>query len=65
MANPGVVSKLLALADGDIDRLRAAIHAAADGGISADLEKIVDFIVRQQRATLSDARVTPTSIDDA
>ena len=51
MQNSDLVSKLVTLADGDIDLVQLAIRTIADDGKGADLEKVVDFIV-QHRKTL-------------
>jgi hypothetical protein len=49
MGNPDLVRKLLALADNDIDLVQHAIRKAAGDSAAADLEKVVEYIVRQQR----------------
>jgi hypothetical protein len=51
MRNEELVSKLVALAGGDIDLVQQAIRAAA--GRLADLEDIVEFMVRQRRSASS------------
>ena len=50
MGNPDLVSKLLALAGGDLDLVRRAIRAAAHDCKSADLELVVEFVVEQRKA---------------
>jgi hypothetical protein len=46
MGNSDLVRKLMNLAGGDIDLAQLAIQTATKGRQSADLEEIVDFIVR-------------------
>ncbi|MEY9525105.1 3-deoxy-D-manno-octulosonate 8-phosphate phosphatase KdsC-like HAD superfamily phosphatase [Bradyrhizobium diazoefficiens] len=50
MQNSALVSKLVALADGDIDLVQRAIRATSDKGGAADLEKVVQFIVEARKA---------------
>lgn len=50
MQNSELVSKLVTLADGDIDLVQQAIRATSENGKSADLEKVVDFIVQERRS---------------
>jgi hypothetical protein len=57
MGNPDLVSKLLALAGGELDLVRRAIRFAAQDGVSADLEDIVELIARE-RATVAAATST-------
>jgi hypothetical protein len=57
MGNPDLVSKLLALADGNLDMVQRAIRAAAHDGVSADLEDVVELIARE-RTTVAAATST-------
>lgn len=50
MQNSTLVSKLVALADGDIDLVQLAIRTNSDKGGAADLEKVVQFIVEARKA---------------
>jgi hypothetical protein len=49
MQNSDLVSKLVTLADGDIDLVQLAIRTIADADKGADLEKVVDFIVQHRK----------------
>lgn len=50
MQNSDLVGKLVTLADGDIDLVQHAIRmASADGG-GAELETVVNFIVRERES---------------
>lgn len=50
MQNSALVSKLVALADGDIDLVQQAIRTTSDNGGAADLERVVKFIVEARKA---------------
>ena len=50
MQNSALVSKLVALADGDIDLVQRAIRSTSDNGAAADLERVVKFIVEARKA---------------
>ena len=54
MQNSDLVSKLVALADGDIDLVQRAIRTMSKDGKPADLEKVVGFLVQERK---SNARV--------
>ena len=49
MQNSELISKLVALADGDIDLVQQAIRTASADGKPAELEKVVNFIVEQRK----------------
>ena len=55
MQNSELVEKLVALADGDIDLVQQAIRAISAEGKAAELEKVVDFIVRERKARMKAA----------
>jgi hypothetical protein len=48
--NADLVSKLVALADGDIDLVQLAIRTTSEDGKAADLEKVVDYIVQERKS---------------
>lgn len=50
MQNSELISKLVALADGNIDLVQHAIRTASADGKPAELEKVVDFIVKQRKS---------------
>jgi hypothetical protein len=50
MQNSELINKLVTLADGDIDLVQKAIRAMSEDGKSADLEKVVNFIVQEREA---------------
>ena len=50
MQNSELVTKLVTLADGDIDLVQKAIRAMSEDGKAADLEKVVNFIVNERNA---------------
>jgi hypothetical protein len=55
MQNSELVGKLVALADGDIDLVQQAIRTISEQGKAAELEKVVDFIVRERKARMKAA----------
>jgi hypothetical protein len=50
MQNSELVGKLVALADGDIDLVQQAVRTSSGDGKAAELERVVDFIVRERKA---------------
>lgn len=51
MQNPELISKLVALADGDIDLVQRAVRSASKDDDGADLEDVVNFIVRKRKSS--------------
>jgi hypothetical protein len=50
MQNSELINKLVTLADGDIDLVQRAIRSMSDDGKSADLKKVVNFIVQERES---------------
>jgi hypothetical protein len=48
MQNSELIDQLVVIANGNIDLVHEAIREAAEGSEGADLEKVVDYIVRHR-----------------